>query len=223
MAACLCTSLMFSGCEKEDDGKDDGENGNGNGNGNNVIENVDKFIVNAKVENGDAYNSQIDSVKFSLKAETRIEIAKGKYSNGGFTLEFPQTVNANLLATVGDELEYCGVYNSTISDPEAKITTLTAKDWHLNAYKSGVRVGDIYFDDYGDFDYGATAFFVYATKDVIVSGSSSYNVKDIINISLKKGWNIVYMIYANGNKGGVTLTTQEPAGFKWPYSQLRSE
>jgi hypothetical protein len=55
---------------------------------------------------------------------------------------------------------------------------------------------------------------VYVDKDVIITGTENDYV---INMTLKKGWNILYL--TNMANGGGEYTTKEVSGLKWYFNQ----
>jgi len=162
--------------------------------------------ITAKVENAsEADNANVSKVQALLwddNIDDDVVIASGSYANGNFTLTLPQTVSNNLLENVEDRF---GDPEVEISDKKANIAIV----WGFYYYDGDdKRVGSL------DYEKGNIyAFFVYADKDVTVTGRSSDN--DIYNMSLKKGWNIVYDNPTSIGKKG--YTTQSIDGLKWYF------
>ena len=216
MAACLCTSLMFSGCGKDDKDKSDE-------NSSSMTTKDGKFIVTAKVENGDDYNSQIDRVKFSTRmrfdSEARITV-EGEYSDGGFTLEFPQTVDESLLESIGEIFfKDFRIPNANISDLDAKITAFGVDNQEIFAYKSDKYSGRFMYDNY-NWSTSTTsvtyANFVYASKNVSVKLYAGMG----FDISFQKGWNVLYIRLNSDSNETVDIFTPSSTtgyGMKWKY------
>ncbi|MCL2074677.1 MAG: hypothetical protein FWH18_12195 [Marinilabiliaceae bacterium] len=180
----------------------------------------------AIVENGNNYNNYVDEV-WGIMASDYYEAAKTKYSNGGFTIELPSSITGNYLWNILELFDYEYYDNFTISD-------------------RSVSCGVIYFlgvDDYGYFlgefyqlkeTYSSNSesivygYYLYVNKDVTIKGSYSEtdygtNYEEIINLSLKKGWNAVFISleYSYNNMGNDTetfsFTTTNPGGLKWYF------
>ena len=205
-AAFICAGFLLTGCNKDDNGL----------NGTNIS------TIDAKVENGSDYNTKIDAVKALINANeeynsesgqyvyTGHEVASGNYTNGGFTLDLPKTVDdqyLSLLTTDGMPKEI------TVSD-----TTVKGNSIEIVAYKSGVEVG--YFE-YNSPDSTATSGYIYVDRNVKITGSGSEDLfgstfKYIYNVSWKKGWNIAYFKETTTvNSYTVEVTTTEPSGLRW--------
>lgn len=195
----VLTSLMccfLVGCDKEDD-----DNNGGAGTGNDNI-----FVIRATVENGNAYNSKIDSVKFFGGDEPTNLVASGAYVNGGFTLT--PSPSKYFEGKVGDLLEP----GMTASDLDAKICA--SDDVDIYAYKDGIVVG--YFD-YRDDHFTETGIW-YVDRDVTISGSTRDSEGEtIFNLPLKKGWNMVFYLHTEHSGPSWQITTNEPGGMKWYF------
>jgi hypothetical protein len=139
--------------------------------------------IEAKVENGDSHNSQIDTVKALIETGNHI-IASSAYLNGSFSICLPDTIDNNLLAPIFDK-DNEDISNLNISNMEIMGATLK-----LTGYKSEAAIGD--------FEYKVPehiqAYYYYVNGDVNLTGKQDVFETEIrYNISLKKGWNIIYM------------------------------
>lgn len=193
---CLCAGFAFMGCKKDDDGP-----------GTNSVSNL-----TAKVESGSTYNSKIDIVKALM--EDNYAAATGNYANGEFTLDLSGTVSSKYLDNIGEDLPK-GVKVSDESVIGGFIDIIVG-------YKSGDRVGTFYYEKVSS-NSETWAIFLYVDKDVTITGSGSdkdgdYTDNYTFNISLKKGWNMIYETYSeNGKISTDTYTTSDPGGLKWYF------
>jgi hypothetical protein len=228
---CLAfAGLAFISCEKED---------------NNDVANG--FIADGKisvsVENGASYSSKVDSIFGILSyKENNIWyddiVVKAPYGNGIFTIDLPLNVSAKHFE------EYEVESGITISDPTVKRVAF----YEFSAIKSGYLVGHIYRSNISpeirlreeEFEIASTdgileACYVYVDKPVTIKGSvekefeddyngEKYNYisKHSYNISLLKGWNVMFykrkLIIANNKITSETrefFNSPEPAGLKW--------
>lgn len=215
----LTGSIVLSSCKDND--SDESNNGES------------PLALTITVENGNSYNSKIDSVKaeaFSENAQKTLILASTSYQNGGFHIILPYPLDDKLLSNDILSDVPSGV---VVSDHTAKATIA---DFY--GYKSGNRMIDADFI-FGGFRHAASsnsltveitqASMVYCDKPVKITGSYTEEVEDgvsavfTMNVSWTKGWNIVYTtqkttidaltgkITASGN---VTLT--KPAyNLKW--------
>jgi hypothetical protein len=135
-------------------------------------------------------------------------IAECDYSNG-FTLALPETVDTKYLDPI-DAWFLSGNEVST-SDENAKMNELVIAGYNAD----GNRTGTFYYES-KTWD----AIFVYADRNVTVTGSYTYSDgdKEIYNISLVKGWNIVYITGSEKNDVVTdTYTTSNPGGMSWVF------
>jgi hypothetical protein len=219
MAAVLTAGMVFTGCNKDDE---DG--------GTSAL--ADNKIT-ATVVNGASYSSAVDNVKALMNEYeeydedlgryvwTGYTAGSGAYTSGGFTISLTATIEAQYL---GSEVE--AEEGITISDPAVKIGYVE----HIIAYKSDVEVGDFTYCNYdpnGDEPAsGADGYYLYVDRDVNITGSESntsngYTETYTANMSLKKGWNIVYDTW-NYNEAAktatyTTKTGAAPSGMKWYF------
>jgi hypothetical protein len=172
-------------------------------------ENPDSFDgskIQAKVESGNDYNAQIDSVKLIIiRGDIRYEIASAKYANGGFTLNLPATVSDQYLQTS----LFSKAMDMTVSDDNAQANFFT-----ISAYKDGKVVGS--FSQFCDFDgYRTTTEFIYVDRNVTLTSASN------LNISLKKGWNKMYLKEESESGKDIAYTIIEPSGLKWYFKDRK--
>ena len=172
-----------------------------------IAEDVSIFdgTITATVEDGNKYNSEVQMVKAEIwddEADALEVIAAGSYSNGGFTLELPQTVKSSLLFDVQewfDDVDGLNFSNST-----AKITYFE----DVTGYDSEESCGNFVYSKVNEEGIQVWSMFVFANSDVTITGSNSYLT---CSITLKAGWNIVYVV----ENGETELTTNTVSGLKW--------
>ncbi|MDR2627279.1 MAG: hypothetical protein LBC40_04520 [Dysgonamonadaceae bacterium] len=232
MLACIATSLVFTSCDKEDGD----ENNDGN------LESSPVTVVEAKIENGDRYNGQIDSVKAFINwkeiyneetqnwEEVGYEVGFGVYQNGGFTLSLVNPLDDEQLSEIKDldflenilDPEYSEAWkNIQVSAPGARGACFE----DIDAFdSSGNIIGKFElgtWDDDADIDVETQ--FMYMDRDVTITGS--YSEKDgdetqnyIYTVSLKRGWNLLYEVDTEkGNTFTQEITTRKPSGLTWDY------
>jgi hypothetical protein len=174
------------------------ESGGDDPNGKNP-DSFDGSKIQVKVENGNDYNAQIDSVKLVLSSG--YNVASTKYANDGFTLNLPATVSEQYLQTS----YFSHAIDMTVSDANAQADLSVI--W---AYKDGKVVGG--FRQFCEIDgYRTTTEFIYVDRNVTLTGASNPN------ISLKKGWNKMYVKEEAESRKHIAYTTAEPSGLKWYF------
>ncbi|GHV66642.1 hypothetical protein FACS1894199_10480 [Bacteroidia bacterium] len=174
------------------------------------------------VENGNSYNSRIDSVALLVynyyddEGGFELVVAAGTYANGGFTVNLPATLSpSHLVEAVDGESE--GV---TVSDKKARIAF---GEFEIYAYKNSNVVGAFYCAIDGRED---VLELYYADRDVSITGTEleEYEGSTYIynyNLYLKKGWNIVYWGWsASNNTETYEDTTTIPGGLKWYFEEF---
>jgi hypothetical protein len=213
---CLFTVVAISSCKKDDDDENNGGIGN---------------TLTVTVENGSSLNGKIDNVKLEIEYATSnygldtYVAASAPYSNGGFTLNLPETVSDTyLIAFDADDLGDAKVSNFNVKTGSA----------YLIAYKAD--------DDAGYFYHGTSdweSMLMYSTDDVSVTGSYTHSdswtdsdgvtytetITEKYRVYLKKGWNIVYEKYTEkgNNTYEAEITTTAPSGVKWYHSDYLSK
>jgi hypothetical protein len=199
----LFTVVALCSCNKDEDD----ENGA-----------IPNNTITAVVENGASYNSEIDLVKaivYSERDDRETTLASAPYSNGGFTLNLPASLDAQYLNAFEEVPK--GV---TISNPNAKIGGA-----NLEAYNKE--------DSYTGYFYQATGdwrgLLIYVDGNLSISGNytetETYDEETYThtekynNCNLKKGWNMIYIkeTEKTGNSYEYEYTTQAPAGVKWHF------
>jgi hypothetical protein len=192
-------------------------------------------LITATVENGSSYNDKIAVVKATIyydDDDKEKEIASAPYGNGGFTLNFPETLDDKYLGNIEDDF----LDGVTISDPNVKITFV----YTIDAYMQDENVG--FFYAVGVFYYessdGWETQYLYSNGNVSITGvetdeykydynrdgdyDDEYDVayKDTYkyNVHLKKGWNILYGKETEKGNNEYDITTQAPSGtMKWYF------
>ena len=183
--------------------------------------------ISVTVENGSAFASKIEDVMALLTDENAM-VKTVKYGNGVFTIDLPATVNESYLKNVD------GGY------PALKISNKKVKGVSINidAFQSGVCVGNFYHAKNSGIQ--TEALFVYVDGDVKITGSDSFTIinrdpygsllgehtyNTTYNVSLKKGWNIIYFTETHSGPGfktstTETITTNVPDGMKWYFRNV---
>jgi hypothetical protein len=89
-----------------------------------------------------------------------------------------------------------------VSNPSARVVDIDFYGFYL--------VGDDFYDigifSYVTSDKATTCMFVYSDSDVTVTGGAN------VSVSLKQGWNRVYL--------SSKITTKAPDGLKWNYKSF---
>ena len=201
----------------------------------NISETSSITSIVASVENGSVFDPKIDDVvaflyelneEFRLKTDEEFRLKTVKYVSGEFSIVFPETVNDRYLKNID------GGY------PALKFSNKNVKgiSIYIDAYQSGACVGNFYHAKNSDLQ--TEALFVYVDGNVNITGSDSYtninrdqygNVlgehtsNTSYNVSLKKGWNIMYFTETHTRSGqktttSETVTTKVPDGMKWYFN-----
>ena len=170
--------------------------------------------LDIKIENGNDFNDLIDEVRLVVSIGDVHTIATAKYLNGGFKADLPATMPDNLLRRLIDTGIDDGV---TVSNPDAKCTSII-----IYAYNAdGRRIGKI-----SCLKENTEMTFLYADSDVTASGNlETGRTTTSINISLRKGWNKVYVTINElaDEKYESVMTTTEPGSMKWYLDEWYSE
>jgi hypothetical protein len=197
MAAFICAVTVFTGCSKDED------------------ETSSTTTISATVESGSSYNSSIDTVKAMVEIDDVYSaIASVKYSNGGFSLSLPKTVDDQYLEKMNTDMPD-GI---KVSDSQAKGCGI-----ELMGYKSNKLIGTFQYALSDDIDEGNYGGYLYVDKNVTITGSYSeslwgIDVKMVYDLTLKKGWNLVYMkTTASETDYSITMEISSNAitGLKW--------
>jgi hypothetical protein len=211
---------LFTSCKDNDDEND--------------TKSEQPLTISAAVENGNSYNSKIDSVKveaYSETAQNELIIASTPYLNGGFNMTLPYPLDEKYLSNnilAEDEIPS----GMVVSDKTARATIA---DFY--GYKSGDKMADANFI-YGGYVTNLSSSslkievtqvsIVYCDKPAKLSGSFTQDLDGVsvaftINLSWSKGWNIFYNIekstvnlLTGEQSGSVNVTQSKPSyGLKW--------
>jgi hypothetical protein len=183
---------------------------------------VTDLTITGTVENGSDF-PEIASVKFvvginDIGVIEEDVLANGTYQNGQFTITLPESMDNSYLWPLFEDGIPSGV---TVSNGNVKGGVA-----ELEAYNEvGDRIGYLYFriDDRTERE----GYYMYVDGDVIAKGSyiadqyGQTTVTEILNVSLKQGWNIVYgKETADGNDNFVyeSTTTKPDGNLKWYYT-----
>ena len=173
-------------------------------------QNPQPFTITAVVQNGSAHNNLISKVAAYVWVEEegvvdeygdpkweKIELASGNYANGGFTMTLPETLDDKFLENILDsEFGDMGTANPT----NAKICAIHKSEFE--AYSSnGTNVGYFFHGSY--YDPEIWALYVYADREVSVTADES---DFLMTMSLKKGWNVVYVWYDDDDNHFISTT-----------------
>ncbi|GHT51274.1 hypothetical protein AGMMS49982_08270 [Bacteroidia bacterium] len=207
LLAAMAVSAGFVGCNKEDEGEsaDGGSKADGS------------FEIKVTVNTTDITTA--DSVIFELTKEvngnvTYVQLAKGTYIEGVLTITLPATVDDKYLSS---EPPPEGV---TVSgdDPNGKGFN-TKGILPIYAYKNGERVGRF---GYGDETVEASFLYVYGSgSSGTMKGPSTENGRHyLFDITMKKGWNMLFNYYDDTETHTYHITTTEPSGrnLKWYFN-----
>jgi hypothetical protein len=208
--AMMLLPLSFISCDKDDKDTDDS-----------VIK-----TITASVEDGNDYS--IDVVKAFVGDGETIDyetdgVASSDYKNGGFTLNLPEIIaNQYLKPWIEDEDDKEEIPDGIkISDVNAKVCYLS-----IVAYRSGIEVGEFYYEFLSeDETVEIESSFIYVDRDFSIKGSYSEEDEGEIfkysyDVSLKKGWNILYFKSTASEKTKTytyEVTAKVQGGLKWHF------
>ena len=213
IAALVASAAIVVSCDKDKD-KDDDDKGGGGA--------IDK--ITAIVEDGANYNNTIDVVKVmgNVISGGWTEIATENYSDGGFTIDFPKTLDAKFTAKISSII--IGGDKLTISNPDALISDpVRFEGWKQNLVCR--------FEHRNDVSPRTEVWYRYVNSDVNISGTYVWVSRpgtedeeewtDVYSCKLKKGWNVMYYTRNNSSKGKIAreYTTNTVSGVKWYYSR----
>jgi hypothetical protein len=190
---CLCAGFVFVGCDKDDDDPETSTVA-----GNKITATVSAQGV-AKVK---ALIYDYDGGGIGTA------IAECDYSNGGFTLALPETVDAKNLGTINDMFPS----EISVSDKNAKLGSLETIGYSAD----GAEAGTFWYES-----KTCDAYYIYTDRNVTIKGSFTDEYDDdkyVCNVSFVKGWNIVYEI--ESKKDDVytyTSTSSNPGGLSWVF------
>ncbi len=192
---CLCAGFVFTSCKKDDDGP-----------GTSSIED-NKITATVSASNVDNVKALVDVSGDNMGNLTGTSVANSSFSNG-FTLTLPATVDAKYLEEFDDDDFPSGI---SVSDKSAKTGEIVIVGYD----KAGAQLGTFWYAS-NTWDAG----FIYADKNVTITGSGTdkYGDTEVYNVSLVKGWNIIYGTETEKNDVSTyTYTTSDPGGLKWVF------
>ena len=193
-------TIIFSSCSKDDDNKTQSlVSGSFNGTVTASVDGGAGLTVNVVMPvNNPRFNSSGLFVSNSFGVG-------GAFSNGNFSINLP---TSGLSPHLTDITEFFDYYMSAgdkgklkISDPGAQIMDIDFIGFFYDEDEDEVYVSGLF--TYTSSDKKTTCQFVYVDSDVTVTGSSN------ISVSLKKGWNRMYV--------SDKITTKAPDGLKWYF------
>ena len=211
----FCGLVLTSACSNDDDNPT--ENGN-----------AEPFIITAIVENGNDYNDLINTVAMIGLTTVHYEgihppqffessemLASGNYSNGGFIITLPATLDAKFFHSFVDDIPE-GI---AISDRNIKMTTILP----LALNDSGTPIG-IFSLGQQEQSRTTEALFVYADRDVTITGTIATDgpilSTETWNVSLKRGWNKWHVsVIFNEGVGGIVVSSEYISGLRWRFGQ----
>lgn len=203
------TTTVFNSCEKDDDFD-----------GGTTDVNTSK-ITATNVINGTTKIKTVKALAYwvSDDEDNGIDtIAQAPYQNNGFTLELPATLGAKYLEPL-NEVDLEGFF---VSDRNFKSHIL----YGLIGYnEEDDKIGHFFLEEEND-DSEHYTFWIYVDRDVTIKGE--YNEVDdgyIIkyDLSLKKGWNIVYHSQTESYENGrdlysYTISNNKPSGVNYTWN-----
>jgi len=248
---CLAIGVLaFAAC----DDKDNSGGGNGGGENGGGASGIKSISVQVEKGNdySSVIDSVFVELRWEDEYDWDwVIIARSAYKNGNFTLNLPEKLDdAFLSAFDEDEDEDSMLKYVTISDKSVKTVGFSALEAYSNdrgyiGYIVRTNVDLEYLNSLGEDDVEAILSifakgiydiaYVYAEKPVTLNGSYSEkgveifdgvygNVSSSVNVSLKKGWNVVatkISMQVNALTGLVTakseMTSSEPSGLKWYF------
>ena len=216
-AAILCAALSFTSCGNSKNGGD--------------------LTIDAKVENGNLVNSQVDEVRavgyldgepipVDIDNDGEIDyydypnviIATAPFKNGGFKITLPKKIDERLIEPLIEDFTE-GVPNVKISNKNVK----GAMFERLEAFKNNKLVGT-FESSYESGQTGAFPMYMFVDGNCNISGSFSetfggYKMEETMDVNLKKGWNTVYVVHTEaGTTVTYNVTTKKPKyDFTWHF------
>ena len=206
LAVFVCTATFFAACNKDED---EGS----------------AVTINATVDDGASYNSSIDEVKAVIShGDTVIfVVASGSYTNGGFSLTLPKSIDGKHLEPMDTDIPE-GVTTSNLQVKGCGV--------NLYGYKSGEVVGMFQNGKNDDVTYTAAESYIFVDGNTSISGSSSetsdlmgmpITIKTSYNLTLKKGWNLVYLnmtptVTETEISMTMDISNTQISGLKWYFT-----
>jgi len=192
------------------------DNGNGTDNGYYNGDERPPFnrTITAEVVNGNNYDDIISSVVAVVWPDSIYHIvATGTWSNGGFTITLPETINADFLipAPVAFAL---GQFN--ISDTSARFQEI-----YIYAYDDRLLGSIVYacFDVFVSSEEASLQVYIaYVDRDVTITGGT---FREIYNLQLRAGWNWVYRTTKMVEEARIVsiFSTEPISGLRWYFQK----
>jgi len=194
----LCGLVLTSACSNDDE------------NGNDIPTSWFNGTITATVVNGNDYNDLIDRVGVFVEFDSNDnwineKIAIDTWSNSGFTITLPTTLDRRLLWQVGDGFGDLVV----VSDANAWMNDM----FEIKALDNDNSVIGSFLNIRTNENSMVSAFIVYADRDFTIIGT---DYGDTWNISLKKGWNKVYV---TETETSWMASTQAVSGLRWYFAE----
>lgn len=179
-------------------------------------------ITATNVANSSEQIKTVKGTSYSETEESEDVIAEAPYSNNGFTLTLPATLDAEYLSTIN--VEEMGS-SFVISNPNAKVGSLD----DIAAFdEANENIGSLFYGYENEATYSAgMAGWLYADSDVNIAGTESetedgFTSEAVMDMKLKKGWNIFYAtnkIDIVNMKYTMKFSTTKPSGmtFTWNF------
>jgi len=215
----FCGLVLTSACSTDE------ENGNGNGS-NDIPTSWFDGTFTATVVNGNAYNDLIDKIGVFISIDTNDnwineKIATGTWSNGGFTISLPTTLDSRFLWLLGD------IYGTTFtfSDRNARITHFFDGTPRIRAFDSDGNLLGFLWNELEGENWWVDMEIVYADRDVTIIGTYTYSCEyegwtetETWSVSLRRGWNKIYIVDKSTETSWDILFTTEPiSGLRWYF------
>ena len=196
-------------------------------------DNQNELSLHVKVENAAEFSEVVEIKLVVYYSGEPIELARGNWKNGGFSIIFPETVNPNYLCAL---INNCGLpttlinasSTASISNPNAKIND--AHFWGMDKDGEVVCTFDMFeIDENGNTitTYNHDLCYRYVDSDVTISGYAvhTYGIHSVhytFSIEWKKGWNVLWRKSGVAESGlpEVRWTTIPTSRVKWYGSKV---
>ena len=185
-------------------------------------------MINAKIPDGDDYNDRIAVVKLLVNCERihdaenekyiwqGVEVAKGDYRNGGFTINLPDNID-NLKPFDFDLPPKIKMSKENVMFANADLIAYNENDEQVGYF----LYGHVFFCN----ETVAFGELLYFDRDFTIVGSDTeikenYTLDSSASCKFKKGWNFLYDYGVNANpKRNYTskITTSEPDCMYWNF------
>lgn len=209
------SATIFISCSKDGDNDNDGLNGA-----------EASKIVATNVKNSTSDITAAGILGWVVDTDESQEIAHAPYKNDGFVLQLPVPLDAKFLELLSNA-EFEGQGTPEISNKNVKIGFFD----NISAFNGEEEIGYFYLESPIDDDFGHHVSWVYADGNVTikyedkeVDEEDKVEYLSIIDLTLKKGWNIVYQSWVESESGDKTIyrtliTSKKPTGvsFSWTY------